>query len=169
MTTISLYRASVPVFVRQLQALSAMLGKADAHAQAQQLDPAGLTGARLAPDMLPLTSQIYIATDMAKGCAARLAGLDAPAYEDTETTLAELQARIAKTVSYLQGFQASQIDGAEERSITLKLRSGERQFNGLDYLLGFALPNFFFHVTTAYGLLRHQGVPLGKLDFLGAR
>jgi uncharacterized protein len=167
--SISLYQASIPVFVRQLNALSAILAKAAAHAESQQLDPAQYTSARLAADMLPLTSQVFIATDMAKGCAARLAGVDVPTYEDTESTLPELQARIEKTVAFLQGFQASQIDGAEGKAITLKLRNGERHFIGIDYLLVFVLPNFFFHVTTAYDLLRQQGVPLGKLDFLGAR
>lgn len=166
---ISLYQASVPVFVRQLKALSQILAKAAAHADEHKLDPAQYTTARLAADMLPLTSQIFIATDMAKGCAARLAGVEVPTYEDTESTLGELQARIEKTLAFLQSFQASQIDGAEGRSITLKLRTGERQFDGITYLLAFVLPNFFFHVTTAYALLRHQGVPLGKLDFLGAR
>lgn len=167
--SISMYQASVPVFVRQLGALSAILDKAAAHASSQGVDPASYGQLRLAPDMLPLTSQVFIAADTAKGCAARLAGVEAPAFPDTEVTLAELQARITKTLDYLKTFAPAQIDGSEGREVVLKLRSGDRHFSGIDYLLGFALPNFFFHVTTAYDLLRHQGVPLGKLDYLGAR
>ena len=166
---ISMYQASVPVFLRQLSALSSILEKAAAHAAAQGSDPAAYGQLRLAPDMLPLTSQIFIAADTAKGCAARLAGIEAPAFPDTEATLPELQARIAKTLDYLKTFAPAQIDGSEAREVVLKLRSGDRHFTGIDYLLSFALPNFFFHVTTAYDLLRHQGVPLGKLDYLGAR
>lgn len=164
-----MYQASVPTFLRQLQALSVILDKAMAHAQSTGLDPAQLTTARLAPDMLPFTNQIFIATDTAKGCAARLAGVEAPVFADSETTLPELQARIGKTLDYLKTFRPEQIDGSEERAVTLKLRSGEVTFTGLSYLQTFAMPNFFFHVTTAYGLLRQQGVPLGKLDFLGPR
>ncbi|MDD0810180.1 DUF1993 domain-containing protein [Curvibacter sp. RS43] len=167
--SLSMYQASVPTFLRQLQALSVILDKAMAHAEATGLDPAQLTSARLAPDMLPFTNQIFIATDTAKGCAARLAGVEAPVYADSETTLPELQARIAKTLAYLKDFSPEQIDGSEERTVTLKLRSGEVSFTGQNYLQSFAMPNFFFHVTTAYGLLRQQGVPLGKLDFLGPR
>lgn len=167
--SLSMYQASVPTFLRQLQALSVILDKAMAHAEATGLDPAQLTSARLAPDMLPFTNQIFIATDTAKGCAARLAGVEAPVYADNETTLPELQARIAKTLAYLKDFSPEQIDGSEERTVTLKLRSGEVSFTGQNYLQSFAMPNFFFHVTTAYGLLRQQGVPLGKLDFLGPR
>lgn len=165
--TLSMYQASVPVFVRQLRNLSAILDKAGAHAASAGLDPAALVGARLAPDMLPLSSQVQIACDNAKGCAARLAGIEVPRWEDKEQTLAELQERIARTQAFLQGFEPGQIDGSEAREITLKLRDREVRFSGQDYLLCFALPNFYFHMVTAYDLLRHQGVPIGKRDYLG--
>ena len=164
----SMYQASVPIFLQRLEALSHVLDLGAAHAAAQGRDPAELIAARLAPDMLPFKAQVYIATDHAKGCAARLAGVDIPVYEDTEATFDELKARIAKTMAYLQSLQHTQIDGSEERSITLKMRSGELHFTGLHYLQQFALPNFFFHVVTAYDILRNQGVPLGKRDFLGS-
>jgi len=166
--SLSMYQASVPVFMRQLRNLSALLDKGLAHAGATGLDPAELVAARLAPDMLPLSSQVQIASDNAKGCAARLAGIEVPRWEDKEQTLAELQARIARTQDFLQGFEPGQIDGSETREITLKLRDREVKFSGQDYLLSFALPNFFFHMVTAYDLLRHKGVPLGKRDYLGA-
>lgn len=166
--TISMYQASVPVFIRQLGNLSAILDKAIAHASSAGIDPAELVSARLAPDMLPLSSQIQIASDTAKGCAARLAGVDVPRWEDTESTLPELKARIAKTLDFLKGFRPEQIDGSEAREITLKMRDRELKFSGIGYLLGFAMPNFSFHVVTAYDLLRHKGVPLGKRDYLGA-
>lgn len=165
--SISMYQASVPVLVRGLTNLQAILGKAEAHAAEKQIDPLVLTGARLFPDMLPLKRQIYIATDTAKGCAARLAGVEAPKYEDFEQTFDELDARIQKTIDYLKEFKPEQIDGSEARPITLKMRTGAVEFVGLNYLLHFALPNFFFHTTTAYDILRHNGVELGKLDFLG--
>lgn len=165
--TISMYQASVPVFMRQLRNLSAILDKAIAHAAAAGLDPAELVAARLAPDMLPFSNQVQIASDNAKGCAARLAGVEPPRWEDKEQTLPELQARIARTLNFLQGFEPGQIDGSEAREITLKLRDRELKFSGQDYLLCFALPNFFFHVVTAYDLLRHKGVPIGKRDYLG--
>ncbi|WP_137895018.1 DUF1993 domain-containing protein [Ramlibacter sp. 2FC] len=165
--TLSMYQASVPVFVRQLHNLSAILDKAIAHADATGLDPAELVAARLAPDMLPFSNQVQIASDNAKGCAARLAGVEPPRWEDKEQTLPELQDRIARTLDFLQGFEPGQIDGCEAREITLKLRDRELKFSGQSYLLGFALPNFFFHVVTAYDLLRHKGVPLGKRDYLG--
>lgn len=166
--TISMYHASVPVFIRQLGNLSAILDKAIAHASSAGIDPAELVSARLAPDMLPLSSQIQIASDTAKGCAARLAGVDVPRWEDTESTLPELKARIAKTLDFLKGFRPEQIDGSEAREITLKLRDRELKFSGIGYLLGYVMPNFSFHVVTAYDLLRHKGVPLGKRDYLGA-
>jgi uncharacterized protein len=167
--SISMYQASVPVLMRGLTNLQAILGKAQAHAAEKQIDPSALTGARLFPDMLPLVRQVYIATDTAKGCAARLAGVDIPKYDDVELTFDELIARIEKTNAYLKEFTAAQIDGTEERSITLKMRTGPVEFSGVDYLLAFALPNFFFHVTTAYDILRHNGVEIGKLDYLGGR
>ncbi|MGF6771470.1 hypothetical protein P3T18_003957 [Paraburkholderia sp. GAS199] len=165
--SISMYQASVPVLVRGLTNLQAILGKAEVHAAEKQIDPSVFTNARLAPDMLPLTRQVYIASDTAKGCVARLADVEAPKYEDVEQTFEELQARLQKTIDYLKEFNAQQIDGSETRAVTLKMRSGAVEFTGMSYLLGFVLPNFYFHVTTAYDILRHNGVELGKLDYLG--
>ncbi|MGH8162016.1 MAG: DUF1993 domain-containing protein [Gammaproteobacteria bacterium] len=165
--TISMYQASLPMFIRMLRNLDAILAKGVAHAEAKKIEPAVLAGARLYPDMLPLTRQIQIASDTAKGCAARLAGENPPSYEDNETSFTELSERIRKTVAYLEGFKPEQIDGTEEKEIVLKMRSGPLTFNGLDYVTGFAIPNFFFHVTTAYDILRHNGVEIGKRDFLG--
>ncbi|WP_179404397.1 DUF1993 domain-containing protein [Burkholderia guangdongensis] len=167
--SISMYQASVPVLIRGLTNLQHILGKAQAHAAEKQIDPSVFIGARLYPDMLPLARQVFIATDTAKGCAARLAGVEAPSYPDVENTFDELHARIQKTIDYLNGFTAEQIDGTESRQIVLKMRVGPLEFTGLTYLLGFVLPNFFFHVTTAYDILRHHGVELGKLDYLGGR
>jgi uncharacterized protein len=165
--SLTMYQASIPVFVRMLGNLSSILNKAAAHAEAKKIDPAIFINARLAPDMYPLNRQIQIATDMAKGCAARLAGIDVPSYEDNEFTFPELQARIAKTVAFLQTVSAGQINGSEERTVTLKLRSKEISFLGQPYLLNFVLPNFYFHITTAYAILRHNGVEIGKMDFAG--
>ncbi|MGH8172404.1 MAG: DUF1993 domain-containing protein [Rhodanobacteraceae bacterium] len=165
--TISMYKASVPLFIRALQNLSANLDKGLASAQARKIDPSVLVNMRLAPDMLPLSRQVQIATDGARGLAARLAGVERPAYEDNETTFDELQARIAKTIAFLQTFKPEQIDGSEERKVTLPVRGTDRTFRGEDYLLQFAIPNVFFHVTTAYAILRHAGVEIGKTDFLG--
>jgi len=167
--SLSMYQASIPVLIRMLGNLSAILDKAAAHAEAKKLDPAVLIKDRLAPDMLPFSFQVQTATDVAKGCAARLAGIEAPSFADTESTFPELKERIAKTIAFLQSVSAAQIDGSEERNITLKLRAGEFQFQGQGYLLHFALPNFYFHLTTAYAILRHNGVELGKADFLGGR
>jgi hypothetical protein len=167
--SISMYQASVPVLVRGLTSLQAILGKAEAHAAEKQIDPSVFIGARLFPDMLPLVRQVYITTDTAKGCAARLAGVEPPKFDDVEVTFEDLHARIQKTIDYLKEFNAAQIDGSEERSITLKMRSGPVEFTGLSYLLQFVMPNFYFHVTTSYDILRHNGVELGKLDYLGAR
>lgn len=164
--TISMYQASAPRFARMLRNLSAILAKAQAHAEAKKLDPAALTSFRLFPDMFPLTRQVQIACDQAKGAVSRLAGVEAPKHEDTEQTIAELQARIAKTLDYVESMKAAQIDGSETREVVLKLRAGELRLNGLDYLLSHAYPNFYFHVTTAYDILRHKGVPLSKLDYL---
>jgi uncharacterized protein len=166
--TISMYQASVPVFVRQLRAMAGVLAKGAAFAAEQGIDPASLIEARLAPDMLPLPKQVQIATDMAKGCAARLAGVEAPRYEDNETSFEMLQERIARTIAYLETIPAQAIDGSEERDIVLKLRDRELPFKGQAYLLGFVLPNVLFHASTAYGILRMKGVPLGKQDFLGS-
>jgi hypothetical protein len=165
--TLSMYEASIPVFQRALTNLSAILAKAAAHAEAKKFDPVVLVNARLAPDMLPLSRQIQIAVDHARGAAARLAGLERPPVADTEATLDELQARIASTLAYIGTFSPAQIDGSEAREITLPLRTGEVKLKGQPYLLHFAFPNFWFHVTTAYAILRHNGVDIGKLDFLG--
>ncbi|MCO3062294.1 DUF1993 family protein [Pseudomonas aeruginosa] len=165
--SLSIYQASIPTFLRTLGNLSAILKNAAAHAEAKNIDPRIFIDARLAPDMFPLARQVQIASDAAKGAGARLAGLEVPSYADTETTFDELQARIARTVEFLEGIREEQLDGAEERNVTLKVRGQEISFNGRDFLFGFALPNFFFHVTTAYAILRHNGVELGKMDFLG--
>ncbi|WNG41409.1 DUF1993 domain-containing protein [Archangium minus] len=165
--SLSMYQASVPVFIRMLGNLSAILGKAVTYAETKKFDPSVLVNARLAPDMLPLSAQVQIACDSAKGCAARLAGIEIPSHPDTETTLAELQARITKTIDFLKSVSAAQIDGSEERTVTLKMRSQEMQFQGQPYLLNVVLPNFYFHITTAYAILRHNGLDIGKSDFLG--
>ncbi|PLZ02976.1 DUF1993 domain-containing protein [Burkholderia sp. WAC0059] len=167
--SLSMYQASVPVLLRGLENLQAIIGKGEAHAAEKQIDPSVLTGFRLFPDMLPFTRQIYIATDTAKGCAARLAGVEAPKFDDVEMTFGELEARVQKTIDYLKTFEPGQIDGSETRSITLKMRSGPLEFTGQSYLLQFVLPNFYFHLTTAYDILRHNGVELGKLDYLGGK
>jgi hypothetical protein len=165
--SLSMYQASIPVFVRMFGNLSEILEKAAHYAEEKKIDPSVLVNARLAPDMYPLARQVQIATDMAKGCAARLAGLEVPVYEDNETTFAELQARIAKTLAFIQGIDAGRIEGSEERSVTLKLRGREVSFMGQVYLLHFVLPNFYFHITTAYAILRHNGLAIGKMDFIG--
>lgn len=165
--SLSMYQASVPVLIRTLRNLRAILEKGAAHAEARKFDAAALTGARLFPDMFPLTRQVQIASDIAKGCAARLAGVEPPKYDDTETSFADLYARIDKTVDYLKSLTAAQIDGSEERKIVLPMRSGPMEFQGQAYLLNFALPNVYFHATTAYNILRHNGVEVGKMDFLG--
>lgn len=164
---LTMYQASVPSFVRGLHNLAAILHKAAAHAEAKKIAPEVLLNARLAPDMFPLVRQVQIVSDSAKGCAARLAGVEVPSYADTEASFAELQERIAKTVAFLHGLPPQQIDGSEERPITLKMHSREVHFSGQAYLLDFALPNFYFHLTTAYGILRHNGVEIGKADYLG--
>jgi uncharacterized protein len=165
--TISMYEASIPLFVHTLRNLRAILQKGVAYAESKKLDATVLAASRLFPDMLPLARQIQIASDAAKGCAARLAGVEAPKFEDNETTLPELIARVDKTLDYLQGFKAAQIDGSEERAIEIKVPNKTFTFTGLIYLRHWAIPNFYFHVTTAYALLRHNGVEIGKADFLG--
>jgi len=166
--SLSMYEASVPCLVRMLDNLRVILGKGAAYADAGKIDPLVLTGDRLFPDMFPLTRQVQIATDMAKGCVARLAGGEPPSYEDTETTFAELIERIEKVQAYIKSFNPAQIDGSEQRAIVLKIRGNEVRFTGQAYLLHFVMPNVHFHITTAYNILRHNGVVLGKLDFLGA-
>ncbi len=165
--TISMYQASVPRLVNALGNLSNILDKAQAHADAKKLDPAVLPGLRLFPDMLPLKSQVQIASDTAKGVVARLAGVEIPAYEDTETTLAELKARIAKTIAFVQTFTTAQIDGTEDKEIITRRGEKETRYTGMQFLLGHAIPNIYFHVTTAYNILRHNGVEIGKRDYLG--
>jgi hypothetical protein len=161
-----MYQASVPAFIRTLTMLSNILDKAAAFAEAKKIDSAVLVNARLAPDMFPLSRQIQIATDNAKGCAARLAGLEVPGYADTETTIVELKARLAKTIDFLNTIRPEQIDGSETKKITLKIGGNDMNFEGQPYLLTFALPNVYFHATTAYAILRHNGVEIGKKDFL---
>ena len=162
-----MYQASAARFANMLGNLSAILDKAQAHCEARKIDPLVLTGLRLYPDMFPLSRQVQIACDTAKGAVARLAGADIPRHDDTERTFDELKARIAKTVDFVQSVKRERIDGAEEKEIVLQMRSGERRYTGLQFLLGHALPNFYFHVTTAYNILRHNGVDLGKRDYLG--
>lgn len=166
--SLSMYQASVPVFIRMLQTLSTILDKGTAYAEARKIDPAVLIGARLAPDMLPLSSQVQLASDMATRGGGRLAGVEFPSNPDTETSFPELKERLAKTIRYLETLPADKIDGSEERPITIKVRDRELPFTGQAYLLNFVLPNLYFHVTTAYLILRHNGVVLGKRDFLGA-
>ena len=165
--TISMYQASVPRFVNILGNLSDILDKAQAHVDAKKLDPAALTGYRLFPDMLPMSKQVQIACDTAKGVVARLAGVEIPAYEDKEKTLAELKARIAKTIDFIQTVAPAQIDGSEDREIVIRRGDKETRYKGMQFLLGHALPNFYFHVTTAYNILRHNGIEIGKRDYLG--
>lgn len=163
---LSMYEASVPVFIHFFGNLSKILEKGAEHAKSKGIDPATLIEARLFEDMHPLPQQIQRASDTSKGCAARLAGIEAPKFADEEKTFEELQARIKKTVDFLKSVTPSQIDGTEGKDIALQAGKTTLQFKGQDYLLGFALPNFFFHVTTAYDILRHKGVPLGKMDYL---
>ncbi len=164
---ISMYQASAPRFANILRNLSAIIEKAEAHCAARKIEPSALTSYRLFPDMFPFTRQVQIAADTAKGAVARLAGVDIPKYEDTEQTFAELKARIAKTIDFVESVSAAKIDGSDEKEIVLQMRSGERRFKGMQYLLGHAYPNFYFHVTTAYNILRHNGVDVGKADFIG--
>jgi uncharacterized protein len=164
---ISMYEASIPTLLHTLRSLKAILEKGVAHAESKKFEPTLLATTRLAPDMFPLTRQVQIATDAAKGAAARLAGVDPPKFEDNETTMAELIARVSKTIDYLQGFKPEQLEGSEERTITIPTPRQTFTFPGLVFLRHWALPNFFFHVTTAYNLLRHNGVEIGKADYLG--
>jgi uncharacterized protein len=165
-----MYRATVPTFLMMMANLSAILKKAQAHAEAHKIEPAVLVNARLYPNMFPLTRQVQIAADFAKGAAGRLAGAELPAYEDKETTFDELQARIAKTIDFIKGLKPEAFAGVEGRTVTIPVgREREpRQMNGATYLFDYALPNFYFHLTTAYAILRHNGVELGKADFVVA-
>jgi hypothetical protein len=164
----TLYDASIPVFLRALGQLSAILDKAAAHAEAKKIDPAVFINARLAPDMYPLAGQVQAASDAAKAAAARLSGTEPPSYPDTETSFDELQARIAKTVAFLESVDPAAIAGQEGREIVLKRQSGDIRLTGTSYLQRLALPNFQFHIVTAYGILRHNGLAIGKSDYLGS-
>lgn len=166
--TISMYQASVPIFIQSLNALSNILDKAAAQAVAKKFDSAALLTARLYPDMFPFSKQVQLACDFAKNTAARLAGAEPVKFEDTETSFEQLMARAARTIDLLKTFGPEQIDGSEERDITITVGGQPRTFKGLAYLQHFALPNFFFHDTTAYAILRHNGIEIGKRDFVGA-
>ena len=165
--TISMYQASVPRFVSILGNLSNILDKAQAHVDAKKLSDASLTAFRLFPDMLPMTTQIQIACDAAKGVVARLSGVEAPVFEDNENTIAELKSRVVKTIAFIQAVPAAQIDGTEDKDIVVKRGEKETHYKGMQFLLGHAIPNFYFHISTAYAILRHNGVEIGKRDFLG--
>ena len=164
---VSMWQASVPCLTRMLNNLSAILDKASAHAEAKKIDQSVFLNARLFPDMYALTRQVYVATDMSKGAVARLAGQEPPKYEDNETTIAELKARIAKTIAFINTFKPEQIDGTEDKEITITMGGKPMTFIGMPYLLNFVLPNLYFHIATAYNILRHNGVEIGKRDFLG--
>lgn len=167
--TISMHSASAPVFSRLLGNMLTWFDKAQAHADARKFDPANYLGLRLAPDMLPMVRQVQIASDTAKGCLSRLAGFEVPSWEDKEASLDDLRARLRRTLDHVAGFSAAQIDGSEAREIVLPTRHGEPlRFTGEVYLRQYALPNFYFHGTMTYALLRHAGVELGKTDYLGA-
>ncbi len=165
--TISMYQASVPRLAHALRNLSALLEKASAHVEANKLDEAALTEFRLFPDMFHLRRQVQIACDTAKGLVARLAGVEVPTHDDNEVTLAELQQRIARTIAFVESFKPEQIDGTEDKDIVTRRGDKETHYKGLAFLLGHALPNVHFHITTAYNILRHNGVAVGKRDFLG--
>jgi len=168
MTTISMYQACVPVCARALRNLRVVLQKGEAFANEKGFAPEVLLQTRLIADMLPLVRQVQIAADMAKNGASRLAGMEPPKIEDDEASFAQLYARIDRTIAIIEGLAPDRIDGSEARAITLQMRTGEMKFQGQDYLLGFVLPNLFFHCTTSYVILREAGVPIGKMDFIGA-
>jgi len=163
---LSMYDASIPGFVRMLNSISGILDTAAAYAEAKKIDPSVLLSARLSPDMFPLSRQIQIMSDGSKAGVARLAGVEAPSMPDTETTIPELKERIAKTVAFLQSLKPEQFDGAEDRTITMKFGPADASFPAVDYLTSFVIPNFYFHATTAYAILRHNGVEVGKPQYL---
>ena len=165
--SLSMYQASIPAFVQMLNNFSAILDKAEAHAGSRKIDPEVLLNYRLAPDMLPFVRQLQIAADLAKGAAARLAGVEVPKHDDTEKTFADLKVRLTRTAAFVQSFKPSDIDGSEEREINLTLGEHTMSFKGQPYLVHFVMPNFYFHCTTAYDILRRCGVELGKRDFIG--
>jgi hypothetical protein len=164
---ITMYQASVPLFTQMLTSLQACLNKGAAYAEAKKLDPAALINARLAPDMHPLNRQVFIATDQAKGGAARLCEQEPPLYEDTETTFQELDARLNKTLDFIKRFKPAQFEGSEDREITMQFGPNKFSWKGSVFLFHIVLPNLYFHVTTAYDILRHNGVDVGKRDYLG--
>ena len=166
--SLSMFDASVPALLQGLKGLKTVLAKAEAHAEAKKIDPAALLQARLYPDMFTLARQVQIATDFAKGAAGRLAGAELPVFDDVETSFAELQARVAKAATFIDGLSPAAFEGSETREVSLKRRGETVTFPGKDYLLLQALPNFWFHVTTAYAILRHNGVELSKSDYMGA-
>ena len=163
---VTLYEASVPAFEKHLHALDGLLDKAAAHAEAKKFDSKVLLDARLYPDMFDLKRQVQVACDFAKSCVARLAGETPPSHPDTETTIPELKERIAKTLAFVRIIAPTAMDGAEDRELTIKVGPNEMTFTGRDYLLGFVLPNFYFHCAAAYAILRHNGVEIGKRDFM---
>jgi len=165
--TISMYQASAPRLINSMRNLSAILDKTQIYIDTKKIDPAALLQFRLFPDMLNLTRQIQIASDTAKGVVARLAGVDIPAFEDNETSVAELQARIAKTIAFIEGFTPAQLDGTEDKAIVTKRGDKETHYTGMQFLLGHAIPNVYFHVSIAFAILRHNGVEIGKRDYLG--
>jgi hypothetical protein len=166
---ISMYQASVPQFQKMLNNLSTILKKGEEYARAKQLEDTVLTGDRLFPDMFPLSRQVQIACDQVKNGMARLAGVEPPKFEDTEVTFAQLQERIAKTLTFIGGLTPAQIDGTEAKEIKYSVKEWHFEFVGDQYLLTWIIPNFYFHITTAYNILRHNGVEIGKMDYLGAR
>lgn len=166
--SVSMYSLTVPVFTSKLTHLAVILKKGAAYAEAHKIEPEVLVQARLYPDMFPLARQVQIATDQAKGCGARLSGLEPPKFEDVEKTFPELDARIERTLSFLKSLKPEAMEGSESRTIRLEMRKQTREFKGLPYLLDYVYPNFYFHVTTAYAILRHNGVEIGKSDFLGS-
>jgi uncharacterized protein len=166
---LSMYEISIPPLIRALTNLSRILKKGESYAKSKEIDPSILLNSRLFADMYPLTKQIQIATDMSKGAGARLSGLDIPKYEDNETTFDELQTRISKTISFLEIIEPALLEGSESRQVTITIRNIDLEFTGQDYLLKWAMPNVYFHITTSYNILRHNGVELGKSDYLGPR
>ena len=165
--SLSMYQASVPTIIRFLENFSKILDKAQSYAEANKIKPEVLIGYRLRPDMLPLSAQVQIATDQVKGLVSRLAGAEVPSFPDTEATFEDLKARVAKTIAHVKSFTPAQIDGTEDKDIVFKAGPTERKFKGQQYLTNYVLPNFYFHITTAYAILRHCGVPVGKGDYLG--
>lgn len=164
---INLYNASIPSFLHGLSNMSAILKKAEANAVERKIDPSVLLNCRLAPDMFPLTKQVQITSDIVKGYAARISGAEMPKFEDNEASFSDLQARINKTVTFLKSIKSDAVSGNEKKHIALKVGPNNLEFEGLDYLNYFVLPNFYFHISMTYAILRHNGVPLGKADFLG--